>query len=151
MEESKLKSKCYICEQEFSHYDLKAHFLECDQKHGCETCHKVFRTKHQLDNHKAVHDESKTSKIVLENPNKGNKVHKLVETAVIQPSLSSSNKSVKKNPDIKAALANADAKAKSKSHAKEYQCEKCFKTFSSKSNWTRHNRKIHGTSDQTNT
>ena len=61
MEDSKLTSKCHICEQEFSNCDLEAHFLECDQEHKSdfEICDKVFQTVHLLDNHNSVHDESK--------------------------------------------------------------------------------------------
>ena len=57
MESSKLSSKCYICEKDFSQYDLKAHYLQCYQKHHCEICDNVFQTENQLENHKAVHDE----------------------------------------------------------------------------------------------
>ena len=52
MEESKLTSKCYICDQEFNQYEFEAHFVECDQEHECETCHKVFQTENLLENHR---------------------------------------------------------------------------------------------------
>ena len=56
MEQSKLTSKCHICEQEISYYNFKAHFLECDQKHDCEKCGKIFQTENLLRNHKSVHE-----------------------------------------------------------------------------------------------
>ena len=69
MEDSKLTSKCHICEQEFSNCDLETHFLKCDQEHKSdfEICDKVFQTVHLLDNHKSIHDESKN---VVEKRNK---------------------------------------------------------------------------------
>ena len=55
MEESKITTKCFICEQEFSQDNLKAHFLDCDQEHKCGICDKVFQTKNLLKNHKTIH------------------------------------------------------------------------------------------------
>ena len=56
MEESKLMSKCSICEKVFSQHDLEAHFLECDQNHKCKKCGKIFQTIEQLNSHNAVHE-----------------------------------------------------------------------------------------------
>ena len=74
MNASKETSKCYICEQEFRHDNLKAHFLQCDQEHKCEICGKIYQTLDLLKNHIVVHDENKTSEIFIENAKKWKKV-----------------------------------------------------------------------------
>ena len=73
MEEFKSTTKCYICEQEFNQYDLKDHFLECDQEHECETCHKVFQTENLLENHKVVHDEMNKDHLKIQHIHDGHK------------------------------------------------------------------------------
>ena len=77
MEESKLTSKCYICEQEFNQYEFEAHFVECDQEHECETCHKVFQTENLLENHQAVvHDEMNKDHLKIQTIQDGCKDYK---------------------------------------------------------------------------
>ena len=62
IKESRIISKCFICEQEFRQEDLKAHFLICDQEHKCGICDKTFQTENLLKNHKTIHSSCKDYK-----------------------------------------------------------------------------------------
>ena len=80
MEESRITTKCFICEQEFSQDNLKAHFLDCDQEHKCGICDKVFQTENLLKNHKTIHGKinKHQSKMHIQTISNGHKDYKCV-------------------------------------------------------------------------
>ena len=124
--------KCHICEQVFPHYDLKAHFLECDQQYTCDICENVFQTANLLKNHIAVHNGSKISKIVVENPNKG-----LIQSGQRKHKCKPCGKSFSHAGNLKKHIHTVH-----EGH-KDYKCENCGKPFSQASNLKIHIHTVH--------
>lgn len=142
--------KCGICSQSFgSTKEFRAHFLEHSHPHKCEACSKRFETLVELDCHNCEENELLSCPICL-------------KTFKHQINL---DKHAKENMCMKFQCSACNEMFRSKAHAKEHNCiieatddgeaqiihisdnrevcPTCGKSFSSKSNLTKH-MTLHG-------